>query len=115
MSVKKELPLPSRKLKFGLFTLTPRAFYEARAKALVKELREEKQFTYEQLALALQQYGVRMEVQSLTNRINRGRYSFTFALQVLAAMGVRTIAVPQLPRPEGAPKAAKPVKAPASR
>ena len=41
-------------------------------------------------------YGVKMETQALINRINRGRFTFTFALQVLAALGVKSIQVPQL-------------------
>lgn len=37
-----------------------------------------------------------METQALINRINRGRFTFTFALQVLAALGVKSVQVPQL-------------------
>jgi hypothetical protein len=77
-------------------TVSPRALYEARAKSLVKELREEKHVSYEQLSKNLVAYGVKMETQALINRINRGRFTFTFALQVLAALGVKSIQVPQL-------------------
>ena len=73
-----------------------RELYVTRAKSLVKELREEKSVSYEQLAERLVSYGVRMETQALINRINRGRFTFAFALQVLAALGVRSIDIPQL-------------------
>ncbi len=85
--------------------MSPRALYEARAKSLVKELREEKQVSYEKLAERLVAYGVRMETQTLINRINRGRYTFTFALQVLAALGVKSIPIPQLGQPKPPEKA----------
>lgn len=41
-----------------------------------------------------------METQTLINRINRGRFTFTFALQVLAALGVKSIPIPQLGQPK---------------
>ena len=79
--------------------MSPREFYEARAKSLIKELREEKNISYRDLALRLQTVGVRLTEQSLINRINRGRFTFAFALQVLAAMDVQSVHVPRLPKP----------------
>ena len=77
-------------------TVTPRQFYEARAKSIVKELRESKDVSYKELARRLEDQGVHIDDQVLINRVNRGSYSFSFALQVLAAMGVTTIDVPQM-------------------
>ena len=73
---------------------------------MVKDTREQKDVSYAELAVRLRPYGVRLSEQSLINRVNRGAFSFTFALQVLAALGVDTIKVPKLPQPRAAgPKA----------
>lgn len=72
-----------------------REFYEARAKSLVKDLREEKNISYKDLARRLEAEGLLIDVQVLINRVNQGKFSFAFALQLLAAMGVRSIEVPK--------------------
>lgn len=72
-----------------------RRFYEARAKSIIKDLRESKQLSYKELALRLDAQGEPIDVQVLINRVNHGRYSFAFALQLLAAMGVTSLPVPQ--------------------
>ena len=76
--------------------MKPRDFYEARAKSLIKDLRESKQVSYKELARRLEAYGVVVDDRVLINRINRGGFSFAFALQVLAALGVTTLDVPHL-------------------
>ncbi len=86
-------------------TSHPRHFYEQQAKAILQNLRVDKELTHTELARRLEAHGVRLEPQALINKLNRGTYSFTFALQVLAAMGVKVIHVPQLPaRTKGRPK-----------
>ena len=80
--------------------MKPRDFYEARAKSLIKDLRESKQVSYKELARRLEAYGVVVDDRVLINRINRGGFSFAFALQVLAALGAPTLAVPQLSSPK---------------
>ena len=65
----------------------PRDFFDLRAKALVKELREYKHVSYKELARRLEVYGVYMTDQVLINRINRGNFTFSFALMVLDALG----------------------------
>lgn len=77
--------------------MKPRDFYEARAKSLLKDLRESKGVSYKELARRLEAYGVVVDDRVLTNRINRGDFSFTFALQVLAALGAPSVNVPALP------------------
>ena len=81
--------------------MKPREFYEGRAKSLIKDLREDKGLSYKELARRLESEGVHMDVQVLINRVNQGKYSFVFALQLLAAMGVETLDVPK-------PRTAKP-------
>lgn len=73
-----------------------RAFYDLRARSLIKELRESKQLSYKELARRLEAQGTVMDVQVLINRVNKGKYSFAFALQLLAAMGVDHIKVPHM-------------------
>lgn len=76
--------------------MKPREVYEARSKSLIKELRESKQVSYKDLARRLEAYGVFMTDRVLINRINRGGFSFAFALMVLDALGQPTLDVPKL-------------------
>lgn len=79
--------------------MKPREFYEAQAKFIIKDLREDKGLSYKELARRLESEGVHMDVQVLINRVNQGRFSFAFALQLLlSAMGVDGLNVPQPPR-----------------
>lgn len=74
-----------------------RKFFKAQARALILELREAKDVSYSDLAKRLEAYGAVQTRQTLTNKLNRGVYSFEFALQVLAALGVTTLQLPGLP------------------
>jgi transcriptional regulator with XRE-family HTH domain len=84
--------------------VTPRIFYEARAKSFIKDLREEKGVSYKELASRLSSGGLPMTEQALINRFNRGRFSLAFALQVLSALGVASLPVPQMKSPKAAVK-----------
>ena len=84
--------------------MKPRDFYEARAKSIIKDLREDKNLSYKELARRLEAQGVVIDDRVLINRINRGGFSFAFALQLLAAMGAESVDVPRLPR-SAVPKA----------
>ncbi|PQA78067.1 DUF6471 domain-containing protein [Rhodoferax sp. TS-BS-61-7] len=74
--------------------LKRRAFYDARAKALLRELRESKQVTYADLAKRLEGYGGVMSERVLISRFTRGTFSLSFALMVLDELGVKSIEVP---------------------
>lgn len=104
--------------------LKPRVFYETQARDLVRQIREQKQISYDQLAKRLVAHGVVLDTQALINKVNRGRYTFVFALQVLAALDVRELSLPnvldpersQLPktgfwRPDNAPPGSRPAVA----
>lgn len=67
-------------------TQEARQFYEREAKAIVKRLRKEKNISYKDLARRLEAHGVQVDLQVLINRVNQGKFSFAFALQLLAAM-----------------------------
>lgn len=75
--------------------MKPREFYEAQAKSIIKDLREDKGLSYKEHARRLESGGVHMDVQVLINRVNQGRFSFAFALQLLSAMGVEGLDVPR--------------------
>lgn len=85
--------------------MKPRDFYEARAKSIIKDLREGKNLSYKELARRLESEGAPVDVQVLINRVNQGKFSFAFALQLLAAMGVETVEVPK--RQQALPKKPK--------
>lgn len=74
-----------------------RKFFEQEGKRLLKDLLADKGLNHRELAAKLHEQGAWIETQPLINKLNRGRYSFTFALQVLAALGESSLRVPQLP------------------
>lgn len=74
-----------------------RDFYEARAKSLLKDMRETKNVSYKELSRRLEGQGLQASERVLINRFNRGRFSLAFALQVAAALDVTAIEVPPLP------------------
>jgi len=83
-----------------------RQFYENRAKELIKELREKREMSYADLALKLKAYGISVSERVLINRINRGTYSFAFALAVLDALNAEVL---ELPKPKDLyPKSSRP-------
>jgi hypothetical protein len=86
----------------------PRDFYEARAKALIKELRESQDISYKELARRLESFGVHVSDRVLINRINRGAFTFAFALMVLAALGQKSIDIPRLSSLEPKPRQPSP-------
>ena len=76
--------------------LKPRLFYEKQARDLIKQAREEKQLTYAQLAELLKAHGAVLEERALINKINRGRFTFAFALQVMAALDMEVLKLPNV-------------------
>jgi hypothetical protein len=75
------------------------AYYRREALKMIRDAkdRKAKPYAYRDLANDLLQYGVDMDYRALINRLNREAFSFTFALQVLAALGVTHITIPQPP------------------
>lgn len=70
--------------------------YLEHARQLLLELRRDKELSYKELCRKLEVYEVRMTEQALINKLNRGLYSFGFALLMLDVMGETSIKVPQL-------------------
>lgn len=76
-------------------------FYAKHAKALVKDIREQKDVSYKELARKLEPENAHdgdVDVQMLINRVNKGKFSFAFALELLAALGVKSIDIPVPPQ-----------------
>ena len=80
----------------GASDLKSRSFYEFQARDLLKRVRLEKKLTYAQLAERLQEHGAVLETRALINKINRGRFTFAFALQVMAALDMEVLKLPNL-------------------
>ena len=72
-------------------------FYALAAKAIVKDARAQRQVSYKNLARLLEANGTHIDPQVLINRVNQGAFSFAFALELLAAMGVEHLDVPRMP------------------
>ena len=71
-------------------------FYALAAKAIVKDARAQRQVSYKNLARLLEANGTHIDPQVLINRVNQGAFSFAFALELLAAMGVEHLEVPRM-------------------
>lgn len=77
-------------------------FFDAQAKLVIKQAIEESKLTKKQLAKLMKaEAGVLVNDLQLANRINRGRFSLSFALQIMRALGKDSIPVP---RPPSKPK-----------
>jgi hypothetical protein len=69
------------------------------AKKILVDALADSGLTRRELAEKLKEQGADVTTQVLINKLNRrGTYSFVFALQVLAALGKRSVPVPKLPR-----------------
>lgn len=49
---------------------------------------------YKELSRALETLGIEESPKVLSNKINRGTFSFAFFLQCMRALGVRTVTLP---------------------
>lgn len=74
-----------------------RDFYAQAAKSLIKAARVDRKVSYKNLARLLEAQGTHVDVQVLINRVNQGKFSFAFALEVLAALGVERLEIPRPP------------------
>lgn len=53
-----------------------------------------KDMGYKELSRALETLGIEESPKVLSNKINRGTFSFAFFLQCMRALGVRTVTLP---------------------
>ena len=65
--------------------------YAKRAKTIIKIELVKKDIDYPELADLLQKIGVKENRSNLSNKINRGTFSFVFVMQVFEALGLDII------------------------
>lgn len=63
--------------------------YEKRAKVYLKIQMAKADIDYPRLAELLKEKGINESRENLANKINRGKFSFAFALMILDALNVR--------------------------
>ena len=57
-----------------------------KAKGLIKSEIKKKNMTYEQLSIKLESMGINETPENINNKINRGKFSAVFLIQVLSAI-----------------------------
>lgn len=62
-----------------------------KAKAIIKSELAKQDISYEKLSDKLQEIGVNENKMNIANKLNRGKFSFSFALQVFKALGLKKI------------------------
>ena len=65
--------------------------WEIKAKNMIKAELQRKGVDYIQLAKKLNDMGVNENQMNIANKINRGTFNFTFALQVFEALNMETL------------------------
>lgn len=65
--------------------------YAQRAKTIIKTELVKRDIDYPELADMLQKIGVEENRNNLSNKINRGTFSFIFVMQVFEALGLNII------------------------
>lgn len=62
--------------------------YEKRAKVYLKIQMAKADIDYPRLAKLLKEKGINESRENLANKINRGKFSFAFAIAILDALGI---------------------------
>jgi len=65
--------------------------WQAQAKGLIRAELARRNIGYKELAERLTEMGVKENERNLSNKINRGTFTVTFLLQVMAALGVKNL------------------------
>lgn len=65
--------------------------WEELARNIIKSELIRKGIDYPELSLRLQRFGIRDDASNINSKINRGKFSFTFFLQCMNAIGTETI------------------------
>ncbi len=62
-----------------------------KAKAIIKVELAKKDIGYEQLEQLLSNVGIEKNKLNIASKLNRGKFSFSFALQIFKALGLRKL------------------------
>ena len=65
--------------------------YKDRAKSMIKSDLAKKNIDYIELSKRLKEIGIEESQTNLANKINRGTFSFIFALQVFEVLDLKTL------------------------
>ena len=68
-----------------------RTDWEARARGLIRAEMAKQGMTYSQLVEKLKTVGVQEDERNLRNKVSRGKFTASFLLQCLAAVGTHTV------------------------
>ena len=77
--------------------MTTLEVFEDAAPRIIKAAMKRRGITHKMLCKELLKVGIRLEEQSLINKLNRKNLSFAFALLVMRLLGVDQVEVPQAP------------------
>ncbi len=72
------------------------AAYELEARRMVKAEMARREVSYKQLSILLEQRGVGISSQALTNRLSRGGFSFAFAMLLFSILKVEKLDLPRI-------------------
>ncbi len=62
-----------------------------KAKAIIKSELAKQDISYEKLSDMLSDIGVNENKMNIANKINRGKFNFSFALQIFKALGIKKL------------------------
>lgn len=62
-----------------------------KAKAIIKSELAKQDISYEKLSDMLHDIGVDENKMNIANKLNRGKFSFSFALQIFKALGLKKL------------------------
>ena len=65
--------------------------WKSKAKSIIKSELAKKDIDYIELAEMLKEIGVEDDNVNLSNKINRGTFSFIFALQIFEVLDIKTL------------------------
>lgn len=68
-----------------------RTDWEAKARGLIRAEMAKQNITYSKLVERLESIGVHEDERNLRNKVSRGKFTASFLLQCLAAMGTRSL------------------------
>jgi len=71
--------------------MLPTKDWNKEAKRILKAQLARRDITYDELSAKLKANGIDISAKNLATKINRGRFSFAFALQVMDALSIRKV------------------------
>jgi 3-mercaptopyruvate sulfurtransferase SseA len=70
--------------------------WNKKAKSLIKAELAKKDIGYDELSDMLKDIGIEENKMNIANKLNRGKFSFSFALQIFKALGLKKLILEDL-------------------